>query len=249
MSVIYLGCAYSLEFSIKLNGNSQNILATKWFFYFSDGTWKTYYITLFNISDQKKSGTISKTFSSKSKKENETTYIQINNLDAVKLLQKRKDTIKITIEHENAIEAKRPDAYSNQSEMHCINPTAFIDTKQNLFYLDKPYNYFLIKQFLTTYLDKTKTLSSIAPPEEPEAPSQTSEPTIATDKEANPPQEKENKGTPQLPAPFVSPSKTSSLKIQPISACCNLKIIVGIILAISTTIIANFCEIQFIKKS
>lgn len=231
MSIDYLGCAYSQNFSVKFNGKKKDILAMKWFAHFSNGTWKTYQVTLYNHSNQKKYGTIFKAFSPKSKKEYiETTYIQINNLGAVKQLQKRKDSIKINVIFKEPKDPEKFDPFENNSEDHYIDPKAFVDTKKLLFPNPDPKrktqgglpNYFEIKEYLTKHINKQIKKSP------------------AEDEIAEKKDDKENILSSSDLVDTPTYFRELSSKIQFItSSCCNLKLVAGIILALSVSMIGS----------
>lgn len=226
MSIEYLGCAYSHDLQINLNGKDKKILAMKWLVYFSDCSWKTYQVTIYN---QKKNGTFSKKLSKKNQKENETSYIQINNLEAVKHLQNKDDTIKKVVKTRYTETTDKPYPPNIDEESHCIDPNAFVDTKKNLFLSGHP-NYFHIKEYLAQYiaeeLPRERFLPKHTDNKEKEKPENAPPATAPATELAL---------TPATDAPFPQANK-----IQPLSYCCNLKVLTGLIIAISAALIAKF---------
>ncbi|NGX32451.1 MAG: hypothetical protein K1060chlam4_00498 [Candidatus Anoxychlamydiales bacterium] len=231
MRITLLSCAYSQNFQVKLNGKSKDTLAMKWFVRFSNGTWKRYQLTLYTPSNKKNHGTISKAFSTKRKKENiETTYIQINNLEAVQKLQKKAEVIKITIKFRETKETDLPDPTRIDSEDHFIDPKAFVDTKECLLSYPNPKehsfpNYSKIKQYLRNHIEKQIELS---PKESPKK-----------KKQEQKEEDKENI-SPSSDLANAPTALKSNNRIKSISSCCNLKIIATIILALSVSLLGSF---------
>ncbi|NGX51728.1 MAG: hypothetical protein KR126chlam5_00011 [Candidatus Anoxychlamydiales bacterium] len=238
MSIALLSCAYAQNSPVNLKGKSKDILAMKWLVKFSNGTWKKYQLTLYIPSNKKKYGTISKALSSKKRKENiETTYIQINNLEAVQDLQKKAEAIKINIKFRETKESDLPDLARNDSEDHFIDPNAFVDSKEHLLFYPKSKelclpNYHKIKQYLEKHIEKQIKATPKASPKK-------EKPEINED-------DKENI-SPSSDLANAPRALKSNSRIKSISSCCNLKFIAAIIFALSVSLLGHFYKNQNLK--